>query len=326
MKKRYATSLKQLANGKNVFKILAIDHVNGLRKQLNALKTNAEVTIEEVVEIKSMVINALKNDLTGILIDKVTYQRTPAEIYGSCGVLIKLDDGWTEAPWNSRERLTQLAEGIDFQMLKARGVVGMKLMLYYRHDLSAETKRHQEDLTRRIAELCHKHELLFCLEPWWYTSKEDEDDTSEGKPLVAQRRPRMVIEPLRELGKPEYGVNLFKLEFPIDSNFYIFNFEPERATSIIPLYDRDDVVQMCKEISTLISVPWVIMSSGVTARQFSEYLEIAAHSDVSGYICGQAIWQEGVRQFPDRENMQKVLETTCRNNLTHINQTADKIV
>ncbi len=310
-------NLTQLADQNGQMRILAIDHVNGLRKQLNMLRNNSDVTNDEILMVKSMIIRTLKESVTGILIDPFTYTHSAREMYGACGVLIKLDDGFDSSPWNSKERITKIAD-VDYAVLKTLGIAGVKLMLYYRHVMSPATKRAQEDIVLQIAKKTAAHGLLLCLEPWWYACKDDETDTLEGKRIIAERRPAMVIEPLREFAKKEYGVGLFKLEVPVDSTFYRFTHRSSEGDATF-LYGEDDARKMFVAIDDIVSVPWVIMSSGVTAREFAEYVSLATRAGSSGYICGQAIWQEGVRSFPDAKKMEAVLASTCRDNAAIIN-------
>jgi tagatose 1,6-diphosphate aldolase len=308
--------LRSLADQRGRFKILALDHVNGLRKSLAAIGGISDVPNEHIFKIKELIIKEFVKDLSGILIDRDAFAALKTLIPEKMGVLIKLDDGWTEGEGGSRVTKVFAKEGV--QIAASQGVSGVKLMLYYRHDASREARRSQENLVRLIGEQCRKQDMLFCLEPWWYPLHEDErENTARSENILAERRPDLVIKPLEVFSRPEYEIDLFKLDFPADLRYV------KELSAREPMYDLAAVRDFCSRIESLVKVPWTVMSSGVIAEQFEKYLTIGKSGALAGYVCGQALWGDAMQQYPDFRQIEKSLREISLPRLRKINETMD---
>jgi tagatose 1,6-diphosphate aldolase len=102
-----------------------------------------------------------------------------------------------------------------------------------------------------------------------------------------------VLDSVAEFAKPEYRVDLFKLEAPLPG-------------ASLPALDGsaahrdaqrwfDDMGAICAKAG----IPWVMLSAGVTAAQFRRVLEYAFVAGANGFLAGRAIWWDALQAFPD---------------------------
>ncbi len=315
--------LASLADSRGRFKILALDHVNGLKKKLAVIGGVASVPDDHIVQIKSLIIKAFIQDVSGILLDRDALDALKHLIPVQMGILLKLDDGWTAD--GSGARITKVFSENCVSISKAKGACGVKLMLYYRHDAPPRIRRVQQDIVRRVGKQCRESGMLFCLEPWWYPLYEDErGDTPEAERTLAERRSDLVIRPLEEFSKPEYGVDVFKLDFPVDLR-YVRDFNDDTSKNHLPLYDLETARKLCSRIGSLVKVPWTVMSSGVSAEQFQTYLTIGAAGALQGYVCGQAFWGDAIQKYPDFKEIANTLKNVSLPRLKMVNRTLEEL-
>ena len=101
--------------------------------------------------------------------------------------------------------------------------------------------------------------------------------------------PRLVIESVREFAKPEYGVDLLKLESPLAANSL-----PARvggAASYAAQEEFDAIGEICDEHD----IPWVLLSGGAAHDKFERVLEYAYAAGAGGFLAGRTIWLDAVR-------------------------------
>lgn len=317
-------SLATFTDSNGLFKILALDHVNGLKKDLASVAKVVAVPDEEILKVKALVLEHLIADVSGVLLDMPAFRRWKNILPSEKGVFLKLDDGWTASEQESR--ITKLFDADCVRLCREAGAQGVKLMLYYRHDAPETTRRQQESLVERIAEECKRHQVLFCLEPWWYPMLEDERGGGrDAAYALGKRRPELAITLVEEFSKPNYGVDIFKLDFPVDIR-YMFGQSSAVTDSFPPLYDVETARQLCARIGALVNVPWTLMSSGISEQYFEQYFAIGIAGYVGGYVCGQTLWGDIIGVYPDYRQMNDVLRTRSLPRLKKLNTILDKFL
>jgi tagatose 1,6-diphosphate aldolase len=107
--------------------------------------------------------------------------------------------------------------------------------------------------------------------------------------------PGLVVESVREFAKPEYGVDLLKLESPLAANSL-----PPRdgsPTGLAAQKEFDAIGHICRERS----IPWVLLSGGAAPEKFERVLDFAYTAGAGGFLAGRTIWLNAVlKNFPDR--------------------------
>jgi tagatose 1,6-diphosphate aldolase len=105
-----------------------------------------------------------------------------------------------------------------------------------------------------------------------------------------------VIESVREFAKPEYAVDLMKLESPLAAN----GLPPRDRSAAARAAQRefDAIGAICGQRQ----IPWVLLSGGAAPDRFERVLDYAYAAGAGGFLAGRTIWLDAVRRhFPDRK-------------------------
>jgi tagatose 1,6-diphosphate aldolase len=315
-------NLMTLADENGRFKMLAIDQRLSLERSLQT-RLGRPGRYEEVVQIKRAVTRALAPHATAVLLDvEFGYPHCLPELPGNIGLLLAYERaGFEPSGPGERERRSALIDGWSVEKARRAGANAIKLLLFYRPDASAATNGHQQALARQVGEECARLELPFLLELLGYSLGEP----SIGSPEYARRKPEIVRESAREFSRPEYGVDLLKLEFPAELK-YCDEFSRARfdGTEREPVTDLATVRAQCRSLNETAAVPWVILSAGVGFAEFRVEVELAAEAGASGFLCGRAIWQEALPMVGDEAGMERYLRQWGRVNFLQANAAAER--
>ncbi len=99
-----------------------------------------------------------------------------------------------------------------------------------------------------------------------------------------------VNEMMKEFSNPRYGVDVLKVEVPVNMKFV-----EGYATGDDYVYTKAQAAQYFKAQSEATSLPFIFLSAGVSAELFQETLRFAkaAGSTFNGVLCGRATWANG---------------------------------
>lgn len=145
----------------NKYLMLALDHRESFKELINP-QNPVDVQPEEVIKIKAQIIESLKDQFSGILID-IDYG-LPAYKNKNKPFLLPVEkSGYKEV---DEGRITELAYLTN--ELKEKGASGIKLLLYFNPDRDAA--KQQVKTAKKVAEDCVKENLPFFLEIVVYDS------------------------------------------------------------------------------------------------------------------------------------------------------------
>jgi tagatose 1,6-diphosphate aldolase len=249
------------------------------------------------------------------------YPRCLKAIPGNVGLLLAYErPGFDHSGPGALERRSALIQDWSVEKLLRAGANAIKLLLFYHPGASVETNQHQKALARRVGEECARHELPFLLELLGYPLGEASADSAE----YARLKPEIVIESAREFSRPEYGVDLLKLEFPAELKYcFEFSRAPFGGTATEPVTDLAAVRAHCRQLDEAAGVPWVILSAGVGITEFLVEVELATEAGASGFLCGRAIWQGVLPRVSDEAAMERYLSEEGRVNFLKANAAAE---
>jgi tagatose 1,6-diphosphate aldolase len=287
-------------------KMMAIDQRMSLERSLQSI-LGRPGKYEEVVRVKRAITGALAPYATAVLIDvEFGYPQCVLELPGNVGLLLAYErPGFDASGPGGRERRSALIEGWSVEKARRAGANAIKLLLFYHPEASPETNDYQKALARQVGEECARFELPFLLELLGYPLEEPAQDSPE----YARRKPEIVIESAREFSKPEYGVDILKVEFPAELKYcYEFSRKLFDAAEREPVYDLSEVRTHCRALDAASAVPWVILSAGVGIDEFLVNMQLAAEAGASGFLCGRAIWQGALPLLRDETAMELYLE------------------
>jgi tagatose-1,6-bisphosphate aldolase len=276
--------LGAIAGNDGTFAIVAMDQRNTLRRMFAAAGRPAND--DDLRAFKVDVADALSGGATGFLLDPdfgVPAVLDGGALHGDCGLLVAAELPQRQQ-WNGEPR-TARDPARDAAWVAGLGGHALKFLVQLRPDrprpagapdLVAEVL----EVVRAVVEDCRAVGLPSVIECLVYRLP------GEG-PLGDQHRADLILESARLLD--QVGPDLLKLEFPGDG-------------------------RGCERIAQVLSVPWAVLSAGVTFERFSDALRVACeHGGASGFIAGRAIWQEAVGM--DRPARRTFLRETGRRRL-----------
>jgi tagatose 1,6-diphosphate aldolase len=179
------------------------------------------------------------------------------------------------------------------EKIRAMGGDAVKVLAWYRPDADAAVNEHQKRFVREIGRDCARYDIPYVLELLVYPFLGSANHTvdyveSPGK------LPGLVIDSVREFAKPEYGVDLLKLESPLAANSLPARDGSPEAKAAQKEFDA--IGAICRERS----IPWVLLSGGAAPEKFERVLDYSYAAGASGFLAGRTIWLDAVlKNFPD---------------------------
>ena len=154
---------------------------------------------------------------------------------------------------------------------------------------------------RTIGEACRRWDIPYVLELLVFPFPKGAGHTTDYVE-AHEKLPQLVLDSVAEFARPEYGVDLFKLEAPLPG-------------ATLPALDGgaahraaqrhfDDMGSICRQAG----IPWVMLSAGVTSPQFLRVMEYAYAAGANGFLAGRAIWWEALQSFPDLDACRALLQ------------------
>ncbi|WP_057914887.1 tagatose-bisphosphate aldolase [Peribacillus muralis] len=303
-------ALKRLSDENGVIGALAIDQRGSLKKMI-ASGDASHVGDEGIIRFKKLVSEELTPLATAILLDP-EYGLQAAKVRDkNAGLLVAYEKTGYDA--SDVGRLPDLLPEWSVKRLKEAGADAIKFLLYYDVDEEERINNSKHVYMERVGSECAAEDLPFFLEIISYDAKNDDAKSKE----YAKVKPIKVIGAMREFSKPQYQVDVLKVEVPVDMNFV------EGYTEGEPVYSKEEAAFLFKEQSEATELPFIFLSAGVSAKLFQETLKFAKESGstFNGVLCGRATWKDGVAPFAiDGEQAGRVwLQDTGKRNIEQLN-------
>ncbi|MEA4830675.1 MAG: tagatose 1,6-diphosphate aldolase, partial [Enterococcus thailandicus] len=138
----------------------------------------------------------------------------------------------------------------------------------------------------------------------------------------AKIKPHKVIEMMKEFSRPNYKVDVLKVEVPVNMN-YVEGFATSETC-----YTQVEAQEFFKEQSEATNLPFIFLSAGVSTKLFQETLVFAhkSGSDFNGVLCGRATWKDGVKAYVESGRAGAIdwLQTTGRANIEELNEVVEQ--
>jgi tagatose 1,6-diphosphate aldolase len=283
-------ALTRLADRDGFFRMVAVDQRPPIRRKIAATLGEAAITWERMGEVKGALLRALQPHASAMLLDPgYAYPYAFRDLDPAKGLLITLEQ-FEFDEMEGGGRITHPYPRWTPATIKRLGADGVKLMLFYRPDAPASVNERQHAFVREVGAACREAEIAFLLEPLVYPLTQDAAGAAAYVEDPA-KRPEMVIETVREFAKPEYGIDIFKLETPVAAGQVP---APEEESSAAA-----DCQAWFGRIDAMLDRPWVMLSAGAGMEPFRRILTYAFRAGASGYLAGRAIWWEAFEAYPD---------------------------
>ena len=280
--------LNALSNDKGVIAAAAMDQRGSLRKAIANAKGVPEnqVSDDMMSEFKVAVSKVLTPHASAILLDPEFGIPAAKARAKNAGLLLAYEESGYD---NTKPgRLPDLLPHLSVKRIKELGADAVKILIYYSPFDKSDVNDIKHAFIERIGAECQTYEIPFFLEFVGY----DPEGGDEKGFDYAKKKPDVVIKSMQEFGKPQYGVDVLKVEVPVNAEFV----EGSSVFKGKAAYTRKEALQLYRRAAEVAEKPFIYLSAGVGNAQFVESLNMAAEAetDYSGVLCGRATWKNGI--------------------------------
>jgi tagatose 1,6-diphosphate aldolase len=287
--------LARLADADGHFCMVALDQRPPLFEAIAQARGVAKDKVEyaDVAMAKRLLVEALSPHCSSMLFDPNFAVPAAIDVLPArCGLIMTLEEHRVEDTPGGRK--SRAIANWSVEKIRAMGGDAVKVLAWYRPDADAAVNAHQQKFVRDIGEDCARHDIPYVLELLVYPFLGSAGHTADYVESPG-KLPQLVIDSVREFAKPEYGVDLLKLESPLAANAL-----PPRdggAAAKAAQREFDAIGEICAQRQ----IPWVLLSGGAARDKFERVLDYAYAAGAGGFLAGRTIWLDAIRRhFPDR--------------------------
>jgi len=303
--------LKAVSNDRGVIAAAAMDQRGSLKKSLGKEK-GGEVSDAQMEEFKSLVTEVLTPHASAILLDPEWGLPASKRRAKNAGLLLAYEK--TGYDKTGPGRLGDLLDHWSARRLKEAGADCVKILLYYTPFDPKDVNDKKHAWVERIGDECRANDIPYFLEFVGYEEGADEKGFE-----YARKKPEIVIESMREFSKPRYGVDVLKVEVPVNMKFV----EGSKVFAGQKAYTKKEAIDLFHKAANVATKPFIYLSAGVSNAEFTEALELAGESGVkfNGVLCGRATWKEGIPVYAKQgaEAFRKWLQSEGVKNINNVN-------
>ena len=279
--------LKAVSNERGVIAAAAMDQRGSLKSAIAKDKgiDKKDVTPQMMSEFKGAVTRILTPYASAILLDPEYGLEAAKQRAKNAGLLLAYENSGYD---NTQPgRLPDLLDDWSVRRLVAAGADCIKILLYYTPFDPPKINEIKHAWVERIGAECKGLDVPFFLEFVGYEEGGDEKGLE-----FAKKKPELVAKSMAEFSKPQYGVDVLKVEVPVNMTFV----KGTKACKGESAYTRDEAKEYFRKAAEGAKKPFIYLSAGVSNDVFAETLELASESGVnfSGVLCGRATWKDGM--------------------------------
>ena len=202
------------ADDRGVIAALAVDHRDNLLEAIaRARGEHGQATAEDLLAFKSTVTKVLTPLTSALLLDPEYGLRAMASCAPDTGVLLAYEKSGYD--FHTKGRMPDLLPEWSVRRLVEAGARAIKILLYYNPFDEARINAVKHAYVERIGAECVAIDVPFFLEPLVY-----DDAIGDEKGLAfARKKPQYVARAMEEFSKSRYGVDVLKVELPVNPAF-----------------------------------------------------------------------------------------------------------
>jgi tagatose 1,6-diphosphate aldolase len=303
--------LKKVSNERGVIAAAAMDQRGSLQKSL-AKEKGSDVSDAMMEEFKILVTEVLTPHASAILLDPEWGLPASKRRAKNAGLLLAYEK--TGYDKTGPGRLGDLLDHWSVRRLKEAGADCIKILLYYTPFDPQPINDIKHAWVERLGDECRANDIPFFLEFVVYEEGIDEKGHD-----FAKKKPEAVIGSMKEFTKDRYGVDVMKVEVPVNMKFV----EGAKSFKGPAAYSKQEAMDLFRKAAAVSTKPFIYLSAGVSNAEFTEALELAAESGVkfNGVLCGRATWKDGIPVYAKQgpEAFRKWLETEGVKNINNVN-------
>lgn len=280
--------LKALSDKNGVIAAAAMDQRGSLRKSIASAKgvPAEQITDEMMSEFKVAVTKVLTPHASAILLDPEFGLPAAKARSSNAGLLLAYEESGYD---NTKPgRLPDLLPHVSAKRLADWDADAVKILIYYSPFDASDVNDIKHAFVERIGAECEFNQIPFFLEFVGYDPKGGDEKGLE----YAKQKPEIVLKSMEEFSKPQYNVDMLKVEVPVNAEFV----EGSSVFKGQAAYTRKEALDYYRRAAEVAKKPFIYLSAGVGNAQFVESLNMAAEAgtDYSGVLCGRATWKEGI--------------------------------
>jgi tagatose 1,6-diphosphate aldolase len=295
--------LARLADADGHFRMVALDQRPPMFEAIAQAKgiTKDQVAYGDVTSAKRLLVEALAPHCSSMLFDPNFAVPAAIDLLPArCGLIVTLEEHRVEETKDGRK--SRAIDNWSVDKIRAMGGDAVKVLAWYRPDAEAGINAHQKAFVRDIGDQCARNDIPYVLELLVYPFLGSANHTADYVESPG-KLPSLVIDSVLEFAKPEYGVDLLKLESPLAANSL-----PPRdgsAAAMAAQREFEAIGDICREHE----IPWVLLSGGAAPDKFERVLDYAYAAGAGGFLAGRTIWLNAVRtHFPDLNAVSEALQ------------------
>lgn len=289
---------------------VAVDQGSGLGAALKEARGRAAQK-DDLFEFKRIVVETLSPEATTLLVDAEYGAALLPHFDASCIKMLAFEADVYNI--SDEDRITALPNNLKISDYPAMGADILKFFLYYGPNDPAELNQRKFDLVADIGKQCRDTGVAFLFEPIVY-DRSIPDGTSADFAMV---KPELVRAATQTFADPKFGVDILKVEMPVNFNFV----EGTGAPNMSRAQAERAFVEAAAAAG---DIPLLYLSAGVTFEQFRTALAFSRSSGVAplGFMCGRAIWSDAIGIFGAQGpvGMARWMETTGRARLDKLKE------
>ena len=303
--------MKAVSDGRGVIAAAAMDQRGSLQKAL-AKEKGSDVSTSMLEEFKSSVTEVLTTHASAILLDPEFGLPASRRRARNAGLLLAYEK--TGYDKTGPGRLPDLLDNWSVRRLKEAGADCIKVLLYYTPADGQEINDKKHAWVERIGDECRANDIPFFLEFVGYEEGIDEKGVE-----FARKKPEIVTGSMAEFTKDRYGVDVMKVEIPVNMKFV----EGSKSYAGQKAYSKQEAMEHFRKAAAVATRPFIYLSAGVSNAEFNEGLALAAESGVqfNGVLCGRATWKDGISIYAKQgaKAFEQWLQTEGVKNIENVN-------
>ena len=303
------------ADERGIIAALAVDHRGNLLQAIAASRgVYGQATAADMLAFKTAVTNVLTPYASAILLDPEYGLGALTRRAPGTGVMLAYEKSGYD--FSVQGRLPDLLPEWSVRRLVEAGAQAIKILLYYNPFDAARINQVKQAYVERIGAECSALDVPFFLEPLVY----DDAFGHEQGLAFARKKPGYVARAIEEFSKPRYGVDVLKVELPVNPAF-VSGARAFGGEGVA--YSRQEAIEHFRNAASAASRSLIYLSAGSSDEVFCEMLELAAEAGAkfSGVLCGRATWQGGIPVFAREgvEALERWLEDRGVQNIQAVN-------
>jgi tagatose 1,6-diphosphate aldolase len=303
--------LRRVSTDRGVIAAAAMDQRGSLQKAL-AKEKGGTVTDAMIEEFKTLVTEVLTPHASAILLDPEWGLPAAKRRAKKAGLLLAYEK--TGYDKTGPGRLPDLLDLWSARRLREAGADCVKILLYYTPFDPKTVNDTKHAWVERIGDECRANDIPFFLEFVGYEEGGDEKGLE-----YAKKKPEIVMASMKEFSKDRYGVDVLKVEVPVNMKFV----EGTKSYSGQKAYSKKEALELFRRAAAVATKPFIYLSAGVGNAEFTESLELAAEAGAkfNGVLCGRATWKEGIPVYAKQgaDAFRKWLEDEGVKNINNVN-------